>query len=465
MVGRQYERSELLKAFLSENSEFVAVYGRRRVGKTYLVRGAFEGHLLFQHAGLKNKATKIQLDRFQQSLVESGYLDCPLLPNWYKAFDALKVLVQKSQEKKKVIFIDEMPWMDRPNSNFLSALENFWNAWASARKDILLIVCGSAASWVLKRVVHNKEGLHNRVTYRIPLQPFSLRECEEYAVARNLGMNRRQIAECYMVLGGIPYYWHFLDKGMSVVQNIDELFFAGHDKLEDEFSELYESLFQSPDPYVAIVTALASKKIGMTREEISGNTGLGNDGKLSGCLADLEHCGFIRKYIPFGKANRGSVYQLMDNYTLFYFQFIVPNRRHDPHYWTKMTGTPRQNAWSGLAFERLCLQHADQIREALGIRGVNATVHSWRGPHSQIDMLIDRDDNVVNVCEMKFANDEYALTAEDEKDMRRKIDELKAASKTRKSVHATYVTSCGLAANPYAKDVQSEVTLEDLFHE
>ena len=463
MIGRQYERMELLKAFSSEYSEFVAVYGRRRVGKTFLVRETFEGRLLFQHAGLKNKSTKIQLDRFQQSLVESGYPECPVLLNWYKAFDALKVIIQKSAEKKKVIFIDEMPWMDRPNSNFLSALENFWNAWASARKDILLIICGSAASWVLKRVVHNKEGLHNRVTYRIPLEPFSLRECEEYAEASNLGMNRRQIAECYMVLGGIPYYWHFVDKGMSVVQNIDEMFFAGHDKLEDEFSELYESLFQSPGSYVEIVTALATKKIGMTRDEICANTGLGNDGKLSGCLADLERCGFIRKYIPFEKANRGSVYQLMDNYTLFYFQFVVSNRRRDPHYWMKMMGTSRQNAWAGLAFERLCLQHVDQIRESLGIRGVNATAHSWRGPHSQIDLLIDRDDNVINVCEMKFSKDEYVVTADDEKDMRRKIEELKTASKTKKSVHVTYVTSYGLAENPYAKNVQSELTLDDLF--
>ena len=464
MIGRSFERKELLKAYSSEYSEFVAVYGRRRVGKTFLIRETFNYEFTFQHAGLKKKSTAIQLDRFRQSLVESGYKDCPTLVNWYKAFDELKVVIKASEEPKKVVFIDEMPWMDRPNANFLSALENFWNAWATARKDILLIVCGSAASWVLKRVVHNKEGLHNRVTFRIPLQPFTLRECEEYANSRNLGLNRKQLAECYMVLGGIPYYWHFLDKELSVAQNMDELFFAGHDKLENEFGELYESLFQSPEPYVEIVATLATKKAGMTRDELCGESSLKNSGKLSECLKDLERCGFIRKYVPLGRKNKGCVYQLIDNYTLFYYKFVKPNQGVDKSHWTKMLGTSEQNVWAGLAFERLCLQHVEQIKEALRIGGVHANIHAWRSPQAQIDLLIDRDDGIINLCEMKFASDEFEVTAGEDRNMKRKIAELKNLSGTRKSIHVTYVTTYGLKENSYAKEVQSTVDLDDLFY-
>ena len=234
-----------------------------------------------------------------------------------------------------------------------------------------------------------------------------------------------QLAECYMILGGIPYYWHFLDKGLSVAQNVDELFFAGHDKLENWFDELYESLFRSPEP-----------------------TELANSGNLSECLKDLERCGFVRKYVPLGRRARGCVYQLMDNYTLFYFKFVEPNHGVDKSHWTKMLGTSAHNTWAGLAFERLCLQHVDQIREALRIGGVHANIHAWRSPLAQIDLLIDRDDGIVNLCEMKFAADEFEVTATDDRDMKRRMAD---------------VTTCGLKKNSYAKNVQSEVTLDDLF--
>ena len=266
-----------------------------------------------------------------------------------------------------------------------------------------------------------------------------------------------------MILGGIPYYWHFLDKGLSVAQNVDELFFAGHDKLENEFEELYESLFQSPKPYVEIVATLARKKIGMTRDELCANTELANSGNLSECLKDLERCGFVRKYVPLGRRAKGCVYQLMDNYTLFYFKFVEPNHGIDKSHWTKMQGTPAHNAWAGLAFERLCLQHVDQIREALRIGGVHANVHAWRSAHAQIDLLIDRDDGIVNLCEMKFAADEFEVTVTDDRDMKRRMAELRELSGTRKSLHVTYVTTYGLKKNSYAKNVQSEVILDDLF--
>jgi len=463
MIGREIERKEMLKAKESAYSEFVAVYGRRRVGKTFLVRETFGYSFVFQHAGVKNKNTAIQLDRFRQSLVEAGYVDCPVLKNWYKAFDALKAVIQGSKQDKKVVFIDEMPWLDRPNANFVSALENFWNAWASARKDVLLIACGSASSWILRKLVHNKEGLHNRVTYRISLRPFTLNECAAYARELGLEYTNEQLAECYMVLGGIPYYWHFLERGKSVAQNIDEMFFAGTDKLENEFDELYASLFKTHEPYVQVVTALSVKKVGMTREQLSRVSGLPETGRMTAVLDDLERCGFIRKYVPMGKVNRGAVYQLMDNFTLFYFRFIKPNHGIDRHYWTKMLPSSAHAAWVGLAFERLCLQHVEQIKGALQVRGVITTEHSLYTSQAQVDLLIDRNDGIVNVCEMKFSDGEYEITKSDHEAMRNRLRAVREATGTRKALHTTLVTSCGLSYNAYANDVQSQVVLDDLF--
>ncbi len=463
MVGRSNEIAELRRAFTSEYSEFVAVYGRRRVGKTFLVRETFDYKFTFQHSGVKKGGKGVQLARFRKSLVSQGFADCPVLKDWFAAFDSLRTLIDKSKDRRKVVFLDEMPWMGRKDPSFVTAVEDFWNGWASARKDILLIVCGSATSWILNKVVHSRDGLHNRVTYRIPLRPFTLRECELYAESRGLELTRAQIAECYMVFGGIPYYWSFLRRGFSVAQNIDEIFFAGNDKLENEFDELYSSLFASPQPYVAIITALGAKKAGMTREEISRTVKCANNGTLSRRLLELGQCGFIRAFTEIGKRKKGSVYQLVDNFTLFHFRFASENRYGDPHFWSEMLDSHIHSTWIGLAFERLCLEHVDQVKEALRIGGVMTNAHAWRGPSSQIDLLIDRKDGIVNICEMKYHDGRYAITKADDESMRNKKAEFKEATKTRKAVHVTYVTPYGIKDNAYAKNVQSSVVLDDLF--
>lgn len=463
MVGRLRERNQLLAAYESGESEFVAVYGRRRVGKTYLVRETFGHEFVFQHAGVKNGAGAVQLARFRQSLVEYGHSECPELSNWFDAFDNLKVVIRSSEADRKVVFIDEIPWMGRSDPHFVSALENFWNGWASARKDILLIICGSATSWVLDKIVHNRDGLHNRVTYRIRLDPFTLKECEEYAISRGLEYSRGQLAECYMILGGIPMYWRYLERGRSVAQNIDDMFFAGGDKLEHEFDELYSSLFEHPEPYLAVVTALSRKKCGMTREEVSKMSGVENSGSLSRYLKVLEQCGFIRRFSEIGKKTKGAVWQLIDNFTLFYFRFIENNMSNDPHFWSAMADTSAHSTWAGLAFERLCLQHIDGIRRALGIDGVLANVHSWRNDKAQIDLLIDRRDGIINLCEMKYWAGQYQMTARDAAALEERKAEFKAASRTRKAVHLTMVTSFGVRQNAHSGIIQSFVTLDDLF--
>ena len=471
MIGRAKERAILEQAYQSDKSEFVAVYGRRRVGKTYLIRETFNSSFVFQHSGIANVNTRIQLERFRQSLIESGRRQCPSLHSWFQAFDELKEVVKQAPKGKKVLFIDEMPWMDKKNANFIPALENFWNAWASARKDILLIICGSATSWMLKKVIHAKGGLHNRVTVRINLMPFTLAECEKMALVLGLVASRYQILQYYMALGGVPFYWNFLQRGLSVAQNMDALFFAEDAKLYAEFQDLYASLFSKDAPYIQIVAALGRKRMGMTRNEIADATRIAKSGTLTLYLEELEQCGLLRKYRVPGKMSREAIYQLTDNYSLFYFRFIRENVERDPKFWTNTIESRLLSTWQGLAFELVCLQHITCIRRALQIEGVHSVAYAWQnmasdgGSGAQIDLVIDRNDGIVNLCEMKFAAGKYSLTAKDDDAMSSKRKALALELPRRKSLHITYVTTFGLEHNAYWNNVQSEVTLDDLFRE
>ena len=469
IIGRKEEQQILHSAAQSENSEFVAVYGRRRVGKTYLIRETFGYKFTFQHTGLAKGNTKEQLFSFAISLRDAGYDDSPIPKSWLEAFSLLSTFLKNSTDEKKIVFLDELPWMDTPRSNFISAFEHFWNGWASARKDIVLIICGSATSWIINKVINDHGGLHNRVTKQIALQPFTLKECEMFAQSKGLEMSRYQLAECYMVLGGIPYYWSLLEKGLSLAQNIDKIIFAKNGKLSNEFNQLYASLFKSPEQYIDVVTALGKKKAGMTRDEIIAAIDKYSNGALSKVLDELEYCGFIRKYNGFDKKSKQAIYQLIDNYTLFYFKFIQQNENNDEHFWSASIDSAMHRAWSGLAFERLCMAHTQQIKAALGIAGVLSNVYSWRkeadetSDGAQIDLLIDRKDQVVNLCEMKYSLSEYVIDAEYEQKLRNKKSVFIGTTNTKKAVHLTMVTTFGIKANAYSGIVQNEVTLDDLF--
>lgn len=472
LIGRKAEQEELLRAYGSEYSEFVAVTGRRRVGKTFLVRETFNYKFAFQHSGLANQNTRAQLREFRQSLVKSGMKKCRIPTDWFDAFFLLSELLDRQGEGKKVVFIDELPWMDAPRSNFVSAIEHFWNSYASARKDVLLIICGSATSWIINNVFRNHGGLHNRVTFRINLAPFTLHECEQYAQSRHLEMSRYGILECYMVMGGVPFYWSLLERGKSVAQNIDSLFFSPMGKLHYEYHELYDSLFKNSAPYLNVVSTLGTKKLGMTREEIVGTGGAANNGLLTRVLEDLEACGFIRKYDNFGSKRNKVIFQLIDNYTLFYYKFLHNRTGVDENFWVAGTNTPVRNAWEGPAFERVCLGHVRQIKQALGIAGVQTQVYSWQakddpvlGDGAQIDMVIDRADQIVNLCEMKFSTREYAIEKADDESLRHKAGRFADAQKTHKAVHLTLITPFGIKQNLYRFSVQNVITAEDLFKE
>lgn len=448
---------------------FVAVYGRRRVGKTYLIRETFNNRFTFYHTGLAKSTMSKQLAAWRLSLREYGLKKATLPRTWLDAFDDLKEIIRQSDEKKKIIFIDELPWMDTQRSGFIPALENFWNGWASARKDVVLVVCGSATSWIINKILKNKGGLHNRVNTKIHLQPFTLHECERYAAHRKLVMNRRQIMECYMIMGGIPFYWSKLERGISMAQNIDNLFFNPDGELHDEFDELYASLFKNPDPYITVVQTLGKKRTGMTRDEIIVAGGLQDNGRLSEILQDLEACGFIRRYSNFGLKSKQAVFQLIDSYTLFHYRFIQENRGGDENFWSRQTGSPLYYNWCGLAFERLCLLHLPQVKEALGILGTVSRVCSWYQTSTperkggQIDLIVDRDDGVIDLCEMKYTKEPYEMTSEEEQKIQYRRSSLITATGTEKAVHLVLISANGVKENAYSNEFQSIITADALF--
>lgn len=471
IIAREEELRRLHEAAESEYSQFIAVYGRRRIGKTFLIREAFNYHFTFEHAGLAHQDKEAELAAFCNSLAGHGLEVGEAKPqNWLDAFELLKKLIRESGDTKKVIFIDELSWMDTPGSDLVAALEAFWNGWASARKDVVLIVCASATSWMMDEIIHNKGGLYNRLNLQIGLKPFTLKECEEYLQAMNIVMSRQDILEGYMVFGGVPFYWSLLRKDLSLAQNIDALFFAESAPLKNEFSYLYASLFDNPTKYIEVITALGKKKIGMTRQEIAQTTSLFNSGILTGVLEDLENCGFIRGYTEFGKKKKGEVFQLIDNFTLFHFKFLETPPT-DEHFWVNTLNTPGRNSWCGLAFERVCLEHVPQIKQKLGISGVLTETHSWQCKEdpdkgvngSQIDLLIVRQDRVINVCEAKYSSLDYTITKAYDMKLREKIHDFQTVTRTRNTIHLTLITTYGLKQNAYSGSIQSVVTAEDLF--
>ena len=478
IIGREKEIATLQGLLGSDESQFVAVYGRRRVGKTFLIREAYNYDFVFQHTGTYGATRKQQLSDFRESLYNAGMGKCAMPKTWSDAFhllwDFLKVMPVDG--KKKVIFIDELPWMDTPKSNFVRSLDHFWNAWATTRKDIILVICGSATSWIIDNVIMNYGGLHNRLTCKVHLLPFCLRECKQYCESKKLGYKDRQILEAYMALGGIPYYWSFLKKGQSVAQNFDRMFFQMGGELSQEFDALYASLFKKPRRHIAIITALANKKSGLLREEVLKTSKLTDNTDFSKALQELEQCGFIRKYTTIGKKNKDAIYQLIDNYTLFYFDFIRENVNGDEHFWTSQAGSSIHAGWAGRAFERVCMQHVNQIKEALGFSAVVSSVHSWsckgeKDPVSgrtihkgaQIDLLIDRNDDTINLCEIKYTNAPYTITEEEDERIRNRKEAFTRETETEKTVLLTMITSFGLTSGGYSNDIHCQLTMVDLF--
>lgn len=453
----------------SERSEFVVVYGRRRIGKTFLVRRFFRDNYAFSFVGKHEMGREQQLTEFAKELMRYSHSTfVPQLKNWTEAFDALQRLLETYNiSGKKVVFFDEMPWMDTPKSDFVSALENFWNGWANMRDDIVLVACGSATSWMVDKLLHNQGGLFNRITQKLYLRPFKLSEMEQYLDEKHFGWNRYQIAQCYMILGGIPFYLTLLNPKLSLLSNIDELFFAdAHAMLRTEYNELYSTLFKRPDNYLAVIRMLTERKEGFTRKEINEKTKLGG-AALSKILSDLEQCDFIFSYARYGNAKNNAIYRIKDFYTLFYYKYVNGIDTKDSLRWTHLSSMPQVSSWQGFSFELLCLLHLDEIKKALGIDRILNDASAWRSKqpeqNTQIDLVIERADHNINLCEMKFSSGMYAIDKGYEQKLRERMSIFLAETMTRCSTRITMVTTYGVLQNKHSGIVNDEVLLDDLF--
>jgi uncharacterized protein len=470
LIGRKQEIATLERIVQADQSAFVAVYGRRRVGKTYLIRTLFEDQFTFRMTGLANTPTSKQLVNFQAAFEKYfPSLDDKTTPvDWFRAFLQLESALESSKVEKKIIFLDELPWLDQRNSGFVSALEHFWNSWASARRDVVLIVCGSAASWIINNLINNHGGLHNRVTHQMPLEPFTLAEVEAYFKAKSARFDRYQLLQMYMVLGGIPFYLEQVDISQSAAQNINRLCFAPKSSLRTEFNNLYASLFKKSEKHIAVIEALAKRNKGMERDELINAAGLLNNGNATRILRELEESDFIRRYNTHGKASRNALYQLIDFYSLFYLKFIKTSHTLDTDFWMNSLDHPEVRAWSGYAFEQICIAHLPNIKKALGINSVQTQSTGWTGvsdgKKAQIDLVIDRRDHVISLCEMKFSIKPYVIDKRYADEIRSKMAVFQESTQTTKALYFCFITTFGVVANHHAMSlVHNQVTMDSLF--
>lgn len=468
LIGRENEQGLLKKYIDSNRSEFIAVYGRRRVGKTFLVTETFKDALSFDMTGVIDGDKEDQLVSFNIALKESGY-EGKRVTDWYGAFEALKEVVKKvPQNRSAIIFIDELPCLDTPRSGLVKALDLFWNGWANRQSNVKLIVCGSATTWIVDNIIDNHGGLHNRITHEMHIHPFTLHDTEEYLTTYGFKWNRLAMAQTYMVLGGIPYYLSLLDNALSLPANIDQLFFSRDAELKKEFDRLFKSLFKSPQAYVDIIQLLANNKKGLTRKEISEKLKKETGGHLSKLLVNLENCDFIRKYnVRERKINSNNgIYQLTDFYIQFYHDFCSKHTT-DEHFWENSINSPKQNTWYGLAYERLCMAHIPQIKEALGIQRIRTEYYSWRSkesvPAAQVDLIIERADQIISLCEIKYSKGIYSLDVKEEERLRNRITDFADETKVKEAVQLVLITTYGLRDNAHSTEVNDRVVLDDLF--
>ena len=477
MVGREKEVSELLERYDCNEAQFVAVYGRRRVGKTYLIDETFKGRITFRHAGIspvesgdepKGRPVKKQLQAFYYSLISQGMKKDHCPSDWLEAFFMLEMFLQKIDDgSRQLIFLDELPWMDTPKSGFITGLESFWNNWACHR-NVMLIVSGSATSWMRDKLINNHGGLYGRVTWEIKLEPFNLKECELLFKENKINLSRYDIVQSYMIFGGIPYYLGYFKRGRSLAQNVDDLFFEKGAKLSMEYDRLFASVFTNPDMMKAIIKALKTRTMGYTRKEISALTGYTEGGTLSEALKALIVSDFIIKYVPFGYSKREEHYKLVDPFCIFYLDFIEKNGMIPETFWLSNVTSPPIITWRGHAFENVCFNHIEQIKKALGISGISTTQSAWTKmgeeyKGTQIDMIISRKDNIVNMCEMKYYGEEFMVDKDYDSILRHRKNLLYEIIPKKNAVHNTLITTFGIRNNEYRWSFDNVITMDDLF--
>lgn len=476
IIGRKEEQKQLMGLYGSGKAEFLAVYGRRRVGKTFLVRETLRDRITFSHTGLsiyedeKPVTTEDQLRHFYHSLQTHGS-DADHCPkDWMEAMYMLEDLLEKLDDgERQVVFIDELPWLDTDGARIIMAIDAFWNGWAAVRDNVMLIVCGSAASWMLNNVIKEKGGLYDRLTDDMKISPFCLKETEEFLVSKHIELSRYDIVQAYMAVGGIPYYLNFFKKGMSLAQNMDALFFDEKAKLRLEFSKLFTSLFRFPENYVRVIRFLFTKRCGYTREAIAKHLGVETGGTLSTVLEALEESDFIRCYRPYDAQPYEKLYRLIDPFCLMWLYWKEKEQVTDTRFWQHSVNSSILYRWGGIAFEEVCMLHVAQIKNALHMGAVKTEQSPYTlratADHDgvQCDLVIKRADRVVNLCEMKYCQEEFAIDKGYDKTLRSRLALVREKMKKTETLQLTFVTTFGVKQNMYSGIVQSEVNLDDLF--
>ncbi len=476
IIGREKEKVVFHKLLHSDQAEFLVVYGRRRVGKTFAVRQYFQSNFVMEFSGANQEETTIQLYNFHNEYKRyAGAMAVQSKPrNWSEAFANLTdyLYTIKDKAKKMVVFIDELPWLDTPKSGLVGALDYFWNQHGSKMNNLLLIVCGSAASWIQKNLINAKGGLYNRITKRIYLKPFTLHETEKFCTARHLKFTRYQLLQLYMVMGGIPFYLKELEQGKSISQLIDQICFKTGGLLTDEFRPLYHSLFTHAENHIKIVETLARFAYGISRKELVEKTGIPDGGTFSRAIENLIDCGFVVEIIPFGKKAKDKIFRIIDLYTIFYLKFIKGNSTNRSHTWESLASYTNNPSWAGYAFENICLLHQEQIHKKLGISGVYTQVSSWRYSGdlelegTQVDLVIDRKDGIIHLCEAKFSSKEFLLNKDYTAKLRKRRTIFEYATKTKKAVVSTLLTTYPAIENGYyLEEIHTEVNTDDFFEE
>lgn len=472
LIGRKQEKETFKHSLESTESKLIALYGRRRVGKTFLVRKYFQSKIKFEIAGLYNAGMAEQLSHFASALAKNGWQEASLHTplSWQAAFDMLERFIDSMKgPQKKVIFLDELPWFDTPRSKFLTAFESFWNSYCTKRSDIICVICGSAASWMIKKILKNKGGLHNRVSEKIRLTQFNLHEVEVFLKQKGIRWSQYDMAQLYLTTGGVPYYLDAVRKGESVVQFVDRACFSKDGILAGEYNVLFSSLFDNSERHYQIVEALDDKKRGLTRKEIIQKTNLPSGGTLTTSLNELKESGFVETILPYQGNRTKGLYKLVDNFTIFHLKFMNDNMSTRGRNWGNLITSESWTSWSGLAFERLCFAHIPQIKKALKLEVIESVVSPWAQADStegaQIDMLIDRADRVVNVCEIKFVKADFTIDKSYAKKLRNKLHLFsEVPTNKKKNLFLTMISTFGVTQNEYYQElVQAEVVLEDLF--
>lgn len=468
IIGRRPQIAQFEAALASQKSEFIAVTGRRRIGKTFLIKTFFKEDICFHFTGIQNQALKFQLLAFTQELSHRSNTIITPPDNWLTAFSLLRDYVETvKSSRKKVVFLDELTWIDTKKSGFLQIFAHFWNSWAAWEGNIILVIAGSSTSWIVKKVYGDPGGLHNRVTKRIWLKPFTLAETEAFLRSKNSVLTRYDMALIYMAFGGVPFYLDAINSDESAAQCIERLCFADGGLLRNEFEHLYTAIFQKPDAHLRVVNVLAKHAYGLERNELLQQANMSNSGGSTKVLEDLETTGYIEYVVPYGKNSNLGKYVLSDFYSRFYLSFINNPKIST---WMAHINSPAYKTWCGLAFEWLCYMHRKEIVRALGLSGIQTSVSYLNIKDdagkiaAQIDLLIDRADNAINLCELKFSNNVYSLSKDEAEGMRKKVFHLQKLLKKTQSVFPTMITTFGCEKNMhFLSQITHQLDLNALF--